>query len=144
LAPWIRNRIQVEIKSWIRIRIETYADSQHWFHKWASNVNNNLCVLRLSAGTVRYAVLPYRFGSAPFSEAVVLDSRLNRSEKPDSYRICTFEVKSGNRILKEKRERRRLTMEGIVGHGQCADSYHFDEERDPDSLQSKSDPDPHP
>ncbi len=34
---------------------------------------------------VRYVMQCYRFGSAPFSEAVVLDSRLNQIEKPDPY-----------------------------------------------------------
>jgi hypothetical protein len=30
LAHWIRTWIHIEIKSWIRIRIETNADPQHW------------------------------------------------------------------------------------------------------------------
>jgi hypothetical protein len=85
----------------------------------------------------------YGFGSAPFWEAGFLDSRLNQNEKPDPYRIRTFEVKSRNRIrIKGKTGAVEAHHGGYVG--QCADSYHFAEERDPDSLQSKSDPDPHP
>ncbi len=31
MAPWIRIWIRIEMKSWIRIRTETNADSQHCF-----------------------------------------------------------------------------------------------------------------
>jgi hypothetical protein len=34
LAPWIR--ILIEIKSWIRVRIETNADPQHWTKRFGT------------------------------------------------------------------------------------------------------------
>jgi hypothetical protein len=33
-ASWIRIRIRIEIKSWIRIRVETNADPQHCLQHW--------------------------------------------------------------------------------------------------------------
>jgi len=84
------------------------------FFEWQSYQRKISNFAQLLFQQVRYVTQCYRFGSAPFSEAVVFYSRLNQIEKPDPYpHIWSKKQNPPGSASREIRERWRLATEGL-------------------------------